>query len=69
MLFRSVRFEALSVGIHLALKEKPDLTIPNDISWLESEELMKHTRSDASNSRPKVKARIEYIKNKLLGSN
>ena len=64
-----VRFEALSVGIHLALKEKPDLTIPNDISWLESEELMKHTRSDASNSRPKVKARIEYIKNKLLGSN
>ncbi len=64
-----VRFETLSVGIHLALKEKPDLTIPDDISWLESDEFMKHTRSDASNSRPKVKARIEYVRDKLLGSN
>jgi uncharacterized protein with ParB-like and HNH nuclease domain len=64
-----VRFETLSVGIHLALQEKPDLTVPDDISWLESEDFMKHTRSDASNSRPKVKARIEYVRDKLIGSN
>lgn len=62
-----VRFETLSVGIHLALKENGKLTIPNDLSWLDSDEFMKHTRSDASNSKPKVKARIEYVKDKLLG--
>ena len=64
-----VRFETLSVGIHLALQEKKDLTIPNDLSWMESDEFMKHTRSDASNSKPKVKARIEYVRDKLLGGN
>lgn len=62
-----VRFEAISVGTNLALKEKPAL-IPHDVSlWLESEEFAVHTRSDASNSRPKVKGRIEFVKNKLLG--
>ncbi len=62
-----VRFETLSVGIALALGENENLTIPNDLSWLESDEFMKHTRSDASNSKPKVKARIEYVRDKLLG--
>ena len=62
-----VRFETLSVGIRLALQENKSLTIPNDLSWLESDIFMKHTRSDASNSRPKVKDRIEYVRDILLG--
>lgn len=62
-----VRFESLSVGIFLALKENKSLTIPNDLSWLESPQFMKNTRSDASNSRPKVKERIEYVRDILLG--
>lgn len=63
-----VRFEALSVGIALALMEDEDL-VPNNISeWLFSEEFKKLTTGDASNSKPRVIARIEYVKNKLLES-
>lgn len=62
-----VRFEAIAVGTNLALKEKPNLVPSDVINWLESEEFSNHTRSDASNSKPKVKGRIEYVKNHLLG--
>ena len=62
-----IRFEALSAGITLALREKPSLIPQNINSWLESEEFKKYTVSDASNSRPKVIARIEFVKNNLLG--
>ncbi len=60
-----VRFEALSVGVHLSLQKNPDL-IPPEINWLDSDKFKSHTRSDASNSRPKVKARIEFVRDKLL---
>jgi hypothetical protein len=62
-----VRFETLSVGVHLALQKKPDL-VPPKIDWLDSKEFKVHTRSDASNSRHKVKARIEFVRDKLLGN-
>lgn len=62
-----IRFEALSVGITLALKENPNLIPENIDSWINSPEFIKHTRSDASNSRPKVKGRIEYVRDMLLG--
>jgi hypothetical protein len=61
-----VRFEALSVGVYLALQKKPNL-VPSEIDWLDSKEFKVYTRSDASNSRPKVKARIEFVRDKLLG--
>lgn len=61
-----IRFEAISVGVALALRQKPDL-IPSSIDWLESSEFKKHTTSDASNSKPKVKARIEFVRDSLLG--
>ncbi|MGH8489597.1 MAG: DUF262 domain-containing protein [Gammaproteobacteria bacterium] len=61
-----IRFEALSVGVALALREKPDL-VPASLDWIESDEFKKHTTSDASNSRPKVKARIEFVRDRLLG--
>ena len=61
-----IRFEAISVGVALALRENPDL-IPTALDWLESAEFKKHTTSDASNSRPKVKARIEFVRDRLLG--
>ncbi len=61
-----VRFEAISVGTTLALKEKPNL-VPNNVAkWLESEEFKEHTTSDASNSKAKVVGRIEFVKNQLL---
>ncbi|MDT0013705.1 DUF262 domain-containing protein [Listeria cossartiae] len=61
-----VRFEALSVGIILALRDNADL-VPEDVnSWINSEEFKKLTTSDGSNSKVRVKERIEYVKNKLL---
>jgi hypothetical protein len=61
-----IRFEAISVGVALALRIKPDL-VPASLVWLESDEFKSHMRSDASNSRPKVVARIEYVRDHLLG--
>lgn len=62
-----VRFEALSIGIALALRENPNLVPQNIDIWLNSEEFSKLTTSDGSNSRTRVKERIEYVKNQLLG--
>ena len=60
------RFEALSIGIALALAENPNLP-PRDISnWIDGEEFAKCTRSDAANNKSKLKRRIEFVKNKLL---
>lgn len=62
-----VRFEALSVGIYLALKQNPNLN-PTDLSWLESDEFKIHTTSDASNNQGRLKARIEFVRDCLLGT-
>ncbi len=62
-----IRFEAISVGVTLALRERADL-IPHDVnSWLESKEFINHIRSDASNSRPKIINRIHFVRDNLLG--
>ena len=61
-----VRFEALSVGIHLALQQDPNLQ-PHDLSWLDSQEFKFHTTSDASNNQGKLKARVEFVRDCLLG--
>lgn len=61
-----VRFEAISVGVNLAIKEDPGLE-PPAVDWLDTDAFKSHTRSDASNSRPKVKGRIEFVRDKLLG--
>jgi hypothetical protein len=62
-----IRFEAISVGTALALRINPDL-VPASLDWLESEEFKKEMRSDASNSRPKVIRRIEFVRDQLLGT-
>ncbi|WP_294962406.1 DUF262 domain-containing protein [Sulfurimonas sp.] len=61
-----VRFEAISVGVDLALHEIPDLSILNT-DWIDSDEFKTHTRSDASNNRLKLMGRTDFVKNKLLG--
>jgi hypothetical protein len=60
-----IRFEALAVGTALALREKSDLE-PSSMTWLDSPEFKEHTTSDAINSKPKVKNRIEYVRDQLL---
>ena len=63
-----VRFEAISVGIHLALERNPDLKIDN-LHWLESKEFKHHTTTDASNNQGKLKARVEFVRDCLLNPN
>lgn len=62
-----VRFEALAVGIALALRQRPKTT-KADMSWAsdDEDEFVSLTRTDASNSRPKLARRIEYARDKIL---
>lgn len=60
-----VRFEAISVGVALALREKPNL-IPASMDWLYSDEFKKHTTTHASNSQARVRGRIEFVRDMLL---
>lgn len=61
-----IRFEALSVGISLALATKEDIYLEDIKEWLTSDEFSILTDSDASNSIPKLKDRTFFVKNKLL---
>lgn len=62
-----IRFEAMSVGSSLAMAENSEV-LPTDTYWAyEDPDFLAMIRSDASNSRPKIKKRIEFVKNKLLG--
>lgn len=60
-----VRFEAISVGVALALRQNPDLKVDN-VDWVESEEFKELTTSDASNNQAKLRGRIEYVRDQLL---
>jgi hypothetical protein len=60
-----VRFEAISVGVYLALKEEPNLQ-PVYLDWLYSKEFKDKTTTDASNNQGKLKERIEFVRDCLL---
>jgi len=60
-----VRFEAIAVGVALALRENPLLNLKN-IDWINSKEFKEYTTSDASNNEGKLKIRVEYVKNQLI---
>ena len=60
-----IKFESITVGIALALRENPNL-VPKSTSFLDSDNLKKLTKSDASSSQNKVTHRIEYVRNQLL---
>lgn len=62
-----VRFEAISVGAHLALKEKPNLR-PRNADWLHSDEFQLETTTHASNSAPRLRSRIEFVRDALMVS-
>lgn len=61
-----VRFEAIGVGVNLALRQKPDLVPQPVTTWLESEEFRAQTTTHASNSAPRMRGRIEFVRDKLL---
>lgn len=63
-----VRFEAIAVGVNLALREKPSLKVDKEKikMLLESEDFKKWTTSDAANNRKKVLDRINGVKDFLI---
>jgi hypothetical protein len=61
-----VRFEAISVGVALALREASDLNTRDIATWIEGVEFKEWTTSDASNNKVNLRGRIEFVKNKLL---
>lgn len=61
-----VRFEALAVGVNLALREIPTLE-PKDLDWLKSVEFAKLVTTHASNSGPRLRDRIEFVRDRLIG--
>lgn len=60
-----VRFEAISVGVHYALKEKENLA-PAYMDWLYSDEFRKATTSDSSNNTGRLELRVNFVKDCLL---
>jgi len=60
-----VRFEAISVGVNLALRINKDI-VPSNFDWLESDEFRLKTTSDASNNPGRLKARVEFVRDAIL---
>ncbi|MGN5067689.1 DUF262 domain-containing protein [Aeromonas hydrophila] len=63
-----VRFEAISLGCHFALEERPDLVIPQDLlaELYESDKFNSEIRSDGANSKVRLNNRIKVVRNALL---
>jgi hypothetical protein len=62
-----VRFEAISVGVNLALRAAPALVPPPVLGWIDSDEFRSHVTTHASNSGPRMRNRIEFVRDRLLG--
>lgn len=60
------RFEALAVGISVALEKNPHLPVRN-IDWIDDKEFLTVTKSDAANNKSNLKRRINFVKDKLMG--
>jgi hypothetical protein len=65
-----VRFEAISVGSALALRDKPDLVLDPQFvdERMKQENFDKVVVSDGANVRAKLEGRIDLVKSILLGS-
>jgi len=62
------RFEAIALGVYLALKQKNNLKGDKESikNWIESKEFKKVTTSDSANNKNKLISRIEFVTKKLL---
>jgi len=61
------KFESISVGISLALRENPNLKCEN-FDFLDTDHFNYLTNKNSSSSRQKVEKRIEYVRDNLLKS-
>lgn len=60
-----VRFEAISVGVHQALKKNSSAN-PVSMDWLESKEFEAATTSDSSNNAGRLTKRVNFVRDCLL---
>jgi hypothetical protein len=61
-----VRFEAVAVGTALALRQDARIA-PVDFDWIRSRDFESLVRTDASNSGPRLRSRIQFVRDRLLG--
>jgi hypothetical protein len=61
-----VRFEAISVGINLALRIEPKLA-PSNVDFLESKEFIHLVTGGSHNTPSNVRRKIEFVRDKLIG--
>lgn len=61
-----VRFEALSIGVNLALKSNPT-PITKDMDWINSKEFNEQITGSSTNIAVRLRSRIEFVRNKVLG--
>ena len=64
------RFEAIAIGSYLALKERPALaTATVDVThWIDGEEFKAITGSDGANVISRLRARLHFVRDHLLGA-
>lgn len=62
------RFEAISIGSHLALRQRPELLQkpPNVGRWIEDESFTKITGSDGANAIARLVGRMNFVRDRLL---
>jgi hypothetical protein len=61
-----VRFEAIAVGVNLALQENSSPASSVE-SWLDTAEFTAEVTGSSTNTPIRLKSRIEFVKNKILG--
>lgn len=59
-----VRFEAIAVGVNLALRQNPSL-VPKSVAFLESKEFIHLVTGGSHNTPSNVRAKIEFVRDKL----
>lgn len=64
------RFESIALGVKFALNEDPHLNparVPDVTDWLDSQEYKLVIGSDGANAIARLRERIRFVKDKLLG--
>lgn len=62
-----VRFDAIAVGVNLALRKNPQV-IPKDFSWLKSRAFNELITKGGQNSPTAIKERIDFVSNIIINS-
>lgn len=63
------RFEAIAIGVAMALRARPDLQpdqVPDVQAWIDGEAFKSVTTSDAANVKSKLENRIGFVRDALL---